>query len=122
MFPTLEHAYQYRKYQDEHPEVAAKILHAPSPWAAMQVARKHRQKYRADWHDIKVKVMTELTRAKVQQNEDVRACLRATGVKTLIENSPVDDYWGSGPDGDGQNVMGKILMQVRGELFNGGKP
>lgn len=60
--------------------------------------------------------MTELARAKAAQNEDVREMLLKTGTKRIVENSPWDDFWGIGPNGDGQNQVGKILMQVRDEL------
>ena len=116
VFPTVEHGYHYKKFSETSPQVAAKILAAPSPWAAMQIERGHKDKRRKDWQDVKVDIMTELVRAKVSQNEDVEECLRKTGSKQIIENSPWDTFWGIGKDGDGQNQMGKILMQVRTEL------
>lgn len=61
--------------------------------------------------------MTELLRAKVEQNEDVRECLLKTDKKQLIENSPWDSFWGCGPDGKGQNWSGKILMEIKGKLW-----
>ena len=60
--------------------------------------------------------MTEIVRAKVQRNEDVKEMLLGTGNKSIIENSPADDFWGVGKDGTGQNQMGKILMKVREEI------
>lgn len=41
---------------------------------------------------------------------------RGTGDEELVENSPHDAYWGSGPGGRGQNRYGQILMQVRAIL------
>ena len=115
-FPTLEHAYHYRKYSDNNPEIAEEILSSPSPWAAMQVDRRHMDKRRDDWDQVKVAIMTELARAKVAQNQDVRECLLKTGKKQIIENSPWDDFWGCGAKGKGENRMGKILVQIREEL------
>jgi ribA/ribD-fused uncharacterized protein len=115
-FPTLEHGFHYRKYSDKHPEIAEEIANAPSPWAAMQVDRHHRAKRRHDWQEAKVGIMTELMRAKIEQNPDVKERLLATGSKTIVENSPWDDFWGAGKDGRGQNRMGKILMHLRDEL------
>lgn len=115
-FPSVEHGFHYRKFTETLPEVAAEILIAPSPWAAMQLERKHRDERRADWQEVKVGIMTELVRAKVTQNDDVKACLLATGNKQIVENSPWDTFWGIGEDGSGQNQMGKILMQLRDEL------
>lgn len=116
LFPTVEHGFHYRKFTETAPDVAIEIIKAPSPWAAMQIERQHRTKRRTDWQDVKVGIMTELVRAKVQQNEDVRVCLLKTGTKQIIENSPWDMFWGIGKDGTGQNHMGKILMLIREEL------
>lgn len=115
-FATLEHAYHYMKFAETAPEIAAEIQVAPSPWAAMQIERKHRDKRRTDWQDVKVAIMTDLVRAKVSQNDDVRDCLEKTRDKSIIENSPWDSFWGAGKDGKGRNMMGQILMQVRIEL------
>lgn len=117
-FPSVEHGFHYRKFTETAPEIAEEVIAAPSPWAAMQVERKHKDKRRKDWQDVKVGVMTELVRAKVAQNEDVRDCLLATGNRKIVENSPWDAFWGMGDDGNGQNQMGKIWMQLRDELRN----
>jgi hypothetical protein len=116
-FPTVEHAYHYRKYEETAPEIAQEIFNAPSPWAAMQTDRKHADKRRKDWDAVKVDIMTELVRAKAAQNEDVRNSLLQTGKKLIVENSPWDKFWGCGEDGSGQNRMGKILMQIREDLL-----
>lgn len=115
-FPTVEHGYHFRKFQETAPDIAEKILHAPSPWATMQIERQNSNRRQPDWQVVKVEIMLQLIRAKVAQNEDVRQCLLATGTKHLYENSPWDDFWGCGTDGSGVNQMGKILMQVRDEL------
>ncbi len=59
--------------------------------------------------------MFEIVRAKAQQHEDVRDMLMVTGNKKIVENSPVDNFWGCGQGGKGENQMGKILMKVRSE-------
>lgn len=115
-FPSVEHAYHYRKFSDALPEVAQAILDAPSPRAAMQVERRHKKRRRADWEDVKQGIMEEIVRAKVAQHDDVRTCLLATDDKKIIENSPWDAFWGCGPDGAGNNAMGKIYMQIRKNL------
>jgi ribA/ribD-fused uncharacterized protein len=42
--------------------------------------------------------------------------LLLTGDHILIEDSPIDYFWGCGADGTGENYLGKILMSVRGEI------
>lgn len=115
-FATVEHAYHFRKYRETAPDVAEEIASSPSPWAAFQTDRKQANLRRTDWNDVKVDIMTEIVRAKVTQNEDVRMVLLATGTKRIVENSPWDSFWGIGPNGDGKNQMGRILMQLRSEL------
>jgi len=46
----------------------------------------------------------------------MRDLLLETGEKELLENSPVDAYWGVGPTGDGLNHLGKLWMKLRDEL------
>jgi ribA/ribD-fused uncharacterized protein len=115
-FPTIEHGYHYRRFSDDFPEIAEKILRAPSPWAAMQVECRHKTRRRNDWQDVKVGILTELVRAKGAQNEDVRKCLLHTGAKRIVGNLPFDSFWDCGLGGQGQNMLGQILMQIRGEL------
>jgi N-glycosidase YbiA len=115
-FPTVEHAFHYRKFSDTVPEIAMEIVESPSPYMALRIARDHKDRRRTDWSDVKVGIMTEIVRVKVVQNEDARVCLLATGDKKLVENSPVDCFWGTGKDGTGQNMMGGILMKIRTEL------
>ncbi len=65
---------------------------------------------------VKDRIMYECVLAKFTQHHDLRAQLMATGDEELVENSPVDSYWGCGKDGKGKNMLGKILMRVRAEL------
>ena len=44
-----------------------------------------------------------------------------SGEREIIENSPEDDFWGWGPNKDGQNEMGKLWMKLREELKNNGR-
>jgi hypothetical protein len=69
---------------------------------------------------VKVDVMRDILRAKVAQHEYVRRKLLATGDRELIEDSWRDDFWGWGPNRDGQNMLGKLWMEVRAELDHGG--
>jgi ribA/ribD-fused uncharacterized protein len=65
---------------------------------------------------VKVDIMRDILRAKVAQHEYVRRKLLATGERELIEDSWRDDFWGWGPNRDGQNMLGKLWMEIRAEL------
>jgi N-glycosidase YbiA len=70
----------------------------------------------SDWDQIKRTVMKECCLAKFLQHADLRKQLMETGTEELIEDSPVDSWWGCGKDGTGQNVLGQVLMEIREEL------
>lgn len=112
-FPTAEHAYQWKKYIENYPEIALSILEAPSPEAVKKISESHKQKMPQNWHSEKVGIMEIILAAKAQQNEDVKEALKRSGQRTIVENSPVDAFWGCGPDGKGENMIGKIWMKIR---------
>lgn len=119
-FDTVEAAYHWEKFSDgseAHQQIRSKILVARSAHEAFKLAELHRQDRRADWDDVKVGIMRDLLRAKVDQHEYVRRKLLETGQRTLIEDSWRDDFWGWGPTYDGQNMLGKLWMDIRSELI-----
>ena len=74
--------------------------------------------------------MLQACRAKYSQNPDLKQALLDTGDKILVEAALKDVVWGIGRGLDypfledeskwlGQNLLGKVLMQVREELRNG---
>lgn len=71
---------------------------------------------RPDWEDVKISVMTECVLAKFFQHPDLQKKLLETGNQEIVEDSPLDTFWGSGPKEDGENHLGKILMKVRDML------
>jgi len=118
-FDTLEAAYHWEKFPGSklgRSETARAIRLAPSAHEAFQIAQKFRLFRRDDWDDVKVDIMRQLLRAKVEQHEYVERKLLATGDRELVENSWRDDYWGWGPNRDGQNVLGKLWMEIRSEV------
>lgn len=118
-FPTSEHAYHYRKFSITDPELAERIRKAPSAHEAFQIAQTFKSMRRVDWDDVKANIMKEILIAKVQQHEYVRKKLLSTGDRELIEDSWRDDVWGWGPDQKGQNLLGKMWMEIREEVRQG---
>lgn len=104
-------------YQAEKTSVQAEkdlIWAATKPMEARNLGQKVTM--RPDWDAVKRSVMKECCLAKFLQHPDLRKQLMETGDMTLIEDSPVDWYWGCGKDGTGQNVLGQVLMELREEL------
>jgi N-glycosidase YbiA len=116
IFPTVEHAFQWKKFSVSHPEIAKNILVAGSPEAVKKISSSNKDKVLEQWYNERAAVMEEILKVKAEQHEDVREILRKTGTKTIIENSPVDKFWGIGPDGKGENMVGKIWMKIRDSL------
>ena len=113
-FDTVEQAYHWEKFRGLPQQMA--IVTARSAHDAFKLAEMMKAKRRADWDDVKVGIMRDLIRAKADQHEYVRRKLLATGDRQLIENSWRDDFWGWGPNRDGQNMLGKLWVEIRSEL------
>ncbi|AOS46113.1 Swarming motility protein YbiA [Lacunisphaera limnophila] len=114
LWTSVEHYYQAQKfsqlfYQDL-------IKKAPTAWDAAKLGRQHPDKYRSDWESIKITVMHLALRAKARQHAQVAELLLASGDAVLIEESKHDAFWGNGPDGMGQNHLGRLWMIVRDEI------
>lgn len=111
-YPSVECAYQAQKTDD----VTLKRKFATI--SAKEAKRLGRQiKPPADWYDRNVQIMTELLRIKFE-NQYMKRKLLATGNEPLIENNRWNDtFWGV-CNGVGNNMLGKLLMQIRDELKN----
>lgn len=115
LFPTVEHAYQYKKFADLDPIFAGKIQHAHSPWQAKNLSYSRRINSRA-WDPERQRIMRQLLEAKLLQHEDVRHALRRTGTRAIIAKGDAkDEYWSIGPDYQGENILGKLWMTLRNQ-------
>lgn len=111
---TSEHAYHSEKFDD--PQILEQLKDSRSAHDAMNIAYSNRDKYRKDWDKVKLDIMKQILRAKVEQHPYVKKKLLESGNKELIENSWRDSYWGWGPNEDGENNLGKIWMAIRDEF------
>lgn len=109
---NVEAPYQSRKTLVEAEQL--EIWRAKTPREARDLGQKVTM--RPDWDKMKVDVMYECCLAKFLQHHDLRKELMKTDPETLVEDSPIDSFWGCGLDGTGQNNLGKVLMRVRKEL------
>lgn len=117
-FDTSEAAYHWEKFvsMPEGDPICDAIRFAPSAHQAFKIAEEWKSRRRRDWDAVKVDVMRAILIAKANQHEYVRSKLLATGNRELIEDSWRDDFWGWGPNRDGQNILGKLWMEVRAML------
>ncbi len=70
-----------------------------------------------EWNAVKVSIMKSLLEQKFDAKVNPELCARllATGTKHLEEmNWWGDTFWGTDKEGKGENMLGRLLMEVRG--------
>ena len=118
LFSSVEEAYQAASFMGSDEELVEKIKKSHSADEAQRIAYANRDKRREDWDDVKISIMEELLRLKIEQNPYVKKKLLQTEDYMIVEDSPKDDFWGWGPNRNGQNNLGKLWMKLRKELKN----
>jgi len=128
VFPSAEHAYQWFKAKDEktkewirmapYSRLAAIAGHGLFPYDVNPNWNKYNSgNGLTDTGDealrYKVVIMRNVLLNKFSHNPDLADKLLATGDVNLIEDSKTDSYWGIGKKGNGQNMLGKCLMDIR---------
>ena len=115
-FPCVETAFQYMKcVKDDDRE---KFINSRGYFVDGYTARKigRSVELRKDWEEVKVGIMKELLEEKFYHNEKLREALKLTGRTELVEdNNWGDTFWGVCKD-KGENMLGKILMEIRAEI------
>lgn len=111
IFQTSEGAYQAQKaanFSDR--EAFAGLSGGPAKRKGRTIA------LRADWETVKIEAMRGVLRAKFTQSPELLAKLLATGEEPLEEgNTWGDTFWGT-VNGQGQNWLGRLLMELRVSL------
>lgn len=133
LWPTAEHAYQAWKFTRADPlgdyhrsrpweldfidgHLFGLIENALSPHEAKRIAHEHRKIWRPDQDSIKLLTMRCIVRVKLSHHPYIREALLRSGDAEISEDSPTDGFWGRGPDGQGEDHLGKIYMELREEL------
>ena len=106
LFASVEEAYQAASFMGSDEELVEKIKKSHSADEAQRISYANRDKRREDWDDVKISIMEELLRLKIEQNPYVKKKLLQTEDYMIVEDSPKDDFWGWGPNRNGQNNLG----------------
>jgi ribA/ribD-fused uncharacterized protein len=120
VFPTVEHAYQCKRYTDIN--IIEEIRQQTSPVKAWEVSSRYKHLQIPEFRDkeYKLKMMKELMVLKTQQHTEIQKALIDSGdmiiVKHIVTYPPGDGFWDDGVDGTGLNHIGKMWMEIRGEL------
>jgi type I restriction enzyme S subunit len=122
---TTEALYQACRFPDQ-PDVQQMIIDQRSPMTAKMKSKRYRKDTRGDWDMVRVKIMRWCLRVKLAQNWSLfSALLSKTDARPIVEESRKDDFWGAKPQDDGRlvgnNVLGRLLMELREQLQNGEK-
>ena len=110
-------------------ETWKKIMETPSPAYAKILGNNISSENEKEWPKQMYGVTKEGIQAKVQQNDVVKQLLLKTGLLTIAEASKYNKFWTIGVDIDdeavvdrskwcGKNMMGKLLMKIREEMFD----
>ncbi len=94
----------------------AQIHSAPTPELAAQIGRDPQYRPHPHWHRRKCAVMERAIGQKFNTHLDLKQVLLDTGDAEIVEDSPVDYFWGCGRARTGRNQLGRILMRVRADL------
>ncbi|MBS0290004.1 MAG: NADAR family protein [Proteobacteria bacterium] len=120
-WPTTEHYFQAQKITNLAQRTKfIQDMKNKSPDACRTQVNQY-QPHDPKWHlnNTKQKVMLEALRAKYDQHQDIQKLLKSTGNMPIVEDtagaSYVDNEWGCGYDGKGENYLGVLWMQVRAE-------
>jgi len=111
---TVEHYFQAMKSTSESDQESVRA--ASTPGRAKRMGRS--LPLREDWDKIKTEVMMKGLRAKFKLSP-FRETLLKSGDRFIYEDSPYDNVWGTGvlkSEGNGQNLLGKMLMALRAEI------
>lgn len=111
-FASIEHAYQAHKTLDESSREL--IRKSKTPQEAKKLGKC--VQLRSDWIDVRVPLMRTFLIQKFD-NPFLQHMLIDTGDAQLIHaNSWNDKFWGI-CRGEGENILGLMLMSIRSELM-----
>jgi ribA/ribD-fused uncharacterized protein len=114
-WPSVEHYYQGMKFDDA--ELRESIRSTDHPSKAAKLAKASNKLVRKDWSQVRQVMMTRAVYTKCRAHQEITDLLLSTGEKQIVDNSMYDYYWGCGRDWRGENVFGKVLMDVRNKLM-----
>lgn len=119
-FPCVETAFQYMKCCDSNDK---KRFRKNGDWVDGFTARKlgRQVKLIKDWNSARLVIMYELLEEKFYNNEKLRKALKDTGDLYIEEeNNWNDTFWGV-CNGVGQNLLGKMIMEIRQNIIDNDK-
>jgi ribA/ribD-fused uncharacterized protein len=104
------------KFVGSDDEYAERIRSQKNAAMVVGMSRSKDHPVRADWEDVKLEYVRKGLEAKFAAHPDLKKVLEeSTG--DIEYASTTDSYWGIGADGKGENRLGELLMELRGDEF-----
>jgi len=131
-YRTCEALFQALRFEN-HPEIQDEIINQKSPMGAKMKARKNRDKLNrgVKWDEdpSDIPLMKKCLKLKLEQHPELKEKLIATGNAEIIEDCTTHDresarFWGAvkkDKEWIGENVFGKLWMEIREELVKNNK-
>ena len=115
IFPSSENLYQFLKIPENLQHEYINIFTKISPFEAKQLGK--RIPIRKDWKNIKINVMKFVLELKFK-DKNLLSKLKNIEGEIVEHNEWGDRFWGKDLNGNGENHLGKLLMEIRdGGLF-----
>lgn len=112
---TAEHFYQALKARNTGD--VNWIKEAPTPQEAKK--RGSTIQLSKNWDKHKIVCMRVVLEDKFSQSFYLRKKLRLTYPHRLVHLASWDDFWGTGKNGKGKNMLGILLMALRAKYIRG---
>ena len=112
IYPSAEHAFQAMKSTDPNQRAAISVCRSPEE--AKKAGRL--VELRSDWEHVKVDIMYNIIKQKFSSKKLANKLIETKDSELIEGNTWGDTFWGV-CKGEGKNMLGKILMQVRKELL-----
>lgn len=127
-YTSVEQCYFHQKslHFGDH-QTAEMVLKMSDPVRIKKLGTKVDKYDQGNWHSVRKNYMKSAVKAKFQQSEEHKDFLISTGTDTIFEAS-LNTFWGIGCSMDNQNIwdkakwegnnmLGKILEEVRMEII-----
>ena len=109
-------------------DALVRIMEAKDPDAQKFIGRRVKNYEDQIWKEKRYQVVKKANLAKFSQIPAAKKFMKKSGNKIIVEGSPYDKIWGVGlhykddkilneKNWRGENLLGKVLMEVRAELL-----
>jgi ribA/ribD-fused uncharacterized protein len=117
-WPSVKNYYYAKKYAATYVQANFENFKTPQEAVSLAESPVGKELKCLGWTDeVKLDVMRVGLRHKFEQHSDLANLLLSTGNRQLMNNS-ASSFWGY-DGGEGQNWLGKLLMEVRSKLQSG---